>query len=191
MKMSFLPLRVGVAILCISSIALNVTLWREITSFHRNLAAHETDLTLSLSDCKNMLSDLESPDRRRLDSWKLELSHHIQRESSPKPRNIDELLTLYKSKEPFGRSNYFADLVFNLGATPGLTKTFVLRYLGAPDSSEITAEGETLWYRYKLNGKDASAFVIVSSNASAVIGFKEDGPSEGNQTNARTTNDIK
>lgn len=161
---TFVALQLGLVVICVISLAANVMLWRENAALSRILSEHENDLSLSQFKCRQMLSDLESSDQKRLETWRLLLSHYIDRVSSPQPRNLDELAALYRSKDSGGRSNYFAELVFNLSVASSLTKVSLVHYLGSPDETQVTPKGQFLLYRYKVNGRDASAFFIVSNN---------------------------
>src|SRR5208282_860265 len=94
----FVALQAGLIVVCVISLAANAMLWQENATLSKVLSKHENDLFLSQFECRQMLSDLESPDQKRLETWRLLLSHYMDRVSSPQPRNLDELAALYKSK---------------------------------------------------------------------------------------------
>src|SRR5262245_39148349 len=126
-------LQICVAVFCFTLLITNVLWWRQDRALAHRRAAHATDFSLSLDECEEMLKDLESVNQDRLVKWRVRLRHHIAWSSASKPRNLADLVTLYRTKEFPARSNYFADLVFNLSLQQRLPKASLLEFLGPPD----------------------------------------------------------
>lgn len=175
-----------IVLLLIASLALNLVYWQQDASLSQALSEHERDLSLSLSECENMLSDLESGSAKQLQPWILRFRHHILLMSNPKPGSLDNMFTEYKAKESPGRSNYFADMVLTLSVVPHLSKDALLHYLGRPDDMTPTSFGQELWYHYRLSGKQESAFVVISNNTVIVFGLH----ARKEAANSLVTNDF-
>jgi len=125
-----------------------------------------------------MLFDLQSSDQKRLEQWKMRLRHHLDWSSSSKPRDLTELAALYRSREAPGRSNYFADLVLNLSLSGNLKKASLLNYIGTPDATQETQEGQSLSYHFTQNTKPELALIVISNDIVVGFGFRSDTGSE-------------
>jgi hypothetical protein len=153
----------------------------------RQILSRQQLSSLSPDILRVLVSDLQSADPARAKQWEYYFQHLIELQSDFESKNfdLDNLSALYKSREAPARSNYFGDVVQTLRArqqTVGLSKGTMVAYLGKPDETRSTPEGEVLSYRFTSLGSPAVAVIDITNNKVAQVLVSVQAAADGPKT---------
>lgn len=139
---------------------------------------YQSQLVLSTNDCKQIVTDLESGNPSRLAIWKLYFDRAAEGKvvSGRPTMTFRELLGVYNGQymamEKPARSNYFGVLLSALAQKPEsevIGKNELLGYLGKPDETTNSPDGEVMVYKFSANGRDAVGLVGTQHDTVSII----------------------
>jgi len=165
--------RVGVGLLLVGLLTFAIV--THLKNMALELLVNKQGIALSPDDLRQLVSDLESSDPKRVGQWKSYFHHCINLQSNlAGATRVEDISRLYRLHEQPGRSNYFSHLLLALNfkhQSVGLTRGALLGYLGKPDESNDSAEGQILRYYYKSYGSDWAACIWITNDTVVRFGF--------------------